>query len=416
MSAESRLRFNKRSLEHLPLPQPGSRFTFHDSEVPGLQLRVTDRGTKSFCVFRRSKHGAPERITIGRFPSLSVERARVKARRYLADLGEGVSVVAQQRNAALEGRTLDDVHREYLASRGVTLVTIQRKDGKSIEQPQLSPYTKLKASTARDYVTAIEKKFADWITKPLASITRDMVEERHRMLTERSPAEANRAMRYLRALFVFASDYRDSEGQPVIPDNPVRRLSAKRLWNRIERRTQYIEPEQLSPWWQAVQSLENKAQYPSREANRDYLVLLLLTGLRRTEALRLRWENVNLKVGTLCAVDTKNRSDHVLPMGRYLWELMRRRRRASDSDWVFANPLTGSRITDPHRQVVNVVARSGVPFSPHDLRRTFASIVSRLGDRLSYYTTKRLLNHRTSDVTQGYVQFDLEQLRSAMQA
>jgi hypothetical protein len=62
------------------------------------------------------------------------------------------------------------------------------------------------------------------------------------------------------------------------------------------------------------------------------------------------------------------------------------------------------------------VAKSGVPFSPHDLRRTFASIVSRLGDRLSYYTTKRLLNHRTSDVTEGYVQFDLEQLRSAMQA
>ena len=95
---------------------------------------------------------------------------------------------------------------------------------------------------------------------------------------------------------------------------------------------------------------------------------------------------------------------------------MQRRRCASNSDLVFANPLTGSRITDPHRQVVNVVVKSGVPFSPHDLRRTFASIVSRLGDRLSYYTTKRLLNHRTSDVTQGYVQFDPERLRAAMQA
>lgn len=52
--------------------------------------------------------------------------------------------------------------------------------------------------------------------------------------------------------------------------------------------------------------------------HRDYLVLLLLTGLRRTEALRLRWENVDLKAGTLCAVDTKNRSDHMLPMGRYV--------------------------------------------------------------------------------------------------
>ena len=416
MSTDTRLRFNKKALENVPLPQSGSRFTFHDLEVPGLQLRVTDRGIKSFCVFRRSKRGAPERITIGRFPTLSVERARIKAKRYLADLGEGISVVARQRDAALEGRTLDDVHREYLASRGVTLVTVQRKDGKSVEKAQLSPNAKLKASTARDYVAAMAKKFGDWRAKPLASITRDMVEARYLQLTQRSPAEANRAMRYLRALFVFASDYRDSEGQPVIPDNPVRRLSAKRLWNRIERRTRYLEPDQLAPWWQAVQSLENKPQYPSREAHRDYLLLLLLTGLRRTEALCLRWENVNLKLGTLCAVDTKNRSDHVLPMGRYLWELMRRRRRASDSEWVFANPLTGHRITDPHRQVVNVVAKSGVPFSPHDLRRTFASIVSRLGDRLSYYTTKRLLNHRTSDVTQGYVQFDLEQLRSAMQA
>ena len=103
-------------------------------------------------------------------------------------------------------------------------------------------------------------------------------------------------------------------------------------------------------------------------------------------------------------------------MGRYLWDVMRRRRSASDSDWVFVNPLTRKRIADPHRQIVNVVDKSGVPFSPHDLRRTFASIVSRLGDHLSYFTTKRLLNHRTSDVTQGYIQFDLEQLRSAMQA
>lgn len=242
-----------------------------------------------------------------------------------------------------------------------------------------------------------------------------MIEARHRTLTERSPAEANRAMRYLRALFVFASDDRDSNGVPVIPDNPVRRLSAKRLWNRIDRRTRYIKVEQLPDWWSAVQSLKNGPQYPSREVLRDYLLLLLFTGLRRNEGLCLRWDNVDLNAGTLCATDTKNRSDHVLPMGVYLWDLMRRRRKLASGEWVFENPLTSNRITDPHRQIVNVVAKSGIPFSPHDLRRTFASIVSRLDDRLSYYTTKRLLNHRTSDVTQGYVQFDLEQLRCAMQ-
>jgi hypothetical protein len=70
-------------------------------------------------------------------------------------------------------------------------------------------------------------------------------------------------------------------------------------------------------------------------------------------------------------------------MGGYLWDFMRTRRRSSDSDWAFANPLTGKRITDPHRQIVNVVEKSGVWFSPHDLWRTFASIVSRLEDWLS---------------------------------
>src|SRR5437764_4643478 len=336
MSSPFCLRFNKSSLESLSLPARGKRATYYDTEVLGLQLRITDRGVKSFCVFRRSKRGSPERITIGRFPSLSVEQARTKAKRYLADLGEGISVSARLRNETLVGKTLDDIHREYLSSRGVSIISVKRKDGKVVEGPEIGPNAKLKFFTARDYVKIMNRQFADWRTKPIVAITRDMVEARHRDSTALSPAEANRAMRYLRALFAFASDYRDSTGEPIIPDNPVRRLSAKRLWNRIERRTRYVEQEQLRDWWNAVQSFKNKPQYSSREVLRDYLLLLLFTGLRRNEALCLRWDNVDLQRSTVCAIDTKNRSNDVLPMGRYLWDVMRYRRSASDSDWVFA--------------------------------------------------------------------------------
>ncbi|HEY2817020.1 MAG TPA: Arm DNA-binding domain-containing protein [Casimicrobiaceae bacterium] len=98
MPSPFRLRFNKSSLETLLLPARGKRATYYDTEVLGLQLRVTDRGVKSFCVFRRSKRGRPERITIGRFPALSVEQARMKAKRYLADLSEGISVSARLHN------------------------------------------------------------------------------------------------------------------------------------------------------------------------------------------------------------------------------------------------------------------------------------------------------------------------------
>ena len=49
MSSPFRLRFNKTSLENLLTPARATRATYYDTEVLGLQLRVTDRGVKSFC-------------------------------------------------------------------------------------------------------------------------------------------------------------------------------------------------------------------------------------------------------------------------------------------------------------------------------------------------------------------------------
>ena len=74
---------------------------------------------------------------------------------------------------------------------------------------------------------------------------------------------------------------------------PTEGLLSKRPWNRELRCPRYFEPDQLVPWWEAVHSPENGPQYPSREVLRDYLVLPLLTGLRRSEALGLPWMNVN---------------------------------------------------------------------------------------------------------------------------
>ena len=84
--------------------------------------------------------------------------------------------------------------------------------------------------------------------------------------------------------------------------------------------------------------MKNTPQHPCIEVLRDYLILLLLTSLRREEALTLRWEHINLENGTLRVVETKNGSQHVLPMGQRLWETLRQRRKATVGEWVFANP------------------------------------------------------------------------------
>jgi hypothetical protein len=167
----------------------------------------------------------------------------VKAKRHLADLGEGISVGARQRNLALAGKTLDEVPREYLETRGITHTVVQRNDGKRVEQPHLSPAAKLKALTARDSVKDMTQKFDDWRHKPITSITRDMVEQRHRTLSERSPAEANRAMRYLRALFCVrvrlsrqhrSSRYPRQSGPPSVSEAT---LEPNRASNPLHRAT-----------------------------------------------------------------------------------------------------------------------------------------------------------------------------------
>lgn len=253
----------------------------------------------------------------------------------------------------------------------------------------------------------------------MLDITRDMVENKHKEISEKSEARANLAMRFLRTLFNFAAEYRDAKGRVVIADNPVRRLSAKKIWNKVKLRSNYIQPHQLKAWWDAVWSLQNDAARGStqdRESVRDYLLVLLFTGLCREEALSLTWSNINFNSKILKIFDTKNRLDHDLPLSDFLFDLFLRRKAISDSDWVFPGSGKLGRIIDPRKLMQKVEDLSGVTFTSHDLRRSFASIVNMLGDSISYYTVKRLLNHKTADVTAGYIQHNPEKLREAMQA
>ena len=147
---------------------------------------------------------------------------------------------------------------------------------KEVYLDYMSARPDLKATTKRDYQTCINIYFKDWLNKPMLDITRDMIEQKHSDLSRTSAARANLAMRFLRALFNFAAEYRDGKGKVIIADNPVRRLSAKKIWNRVERRNNYIQPHQLKPWWDAVWSLKHDPENQNtrdRGTIRDYLLL-----------------------------------------------------------------------------------------------------------------------------------------------
>jgi integrase len=131
----------------------------------------------------------------------------------------------------------------------------------------------------------------------------------------------------------------------------------------------------------------------TRETFRDYLLLLMFTGLRRTEAASLKWEHVDFSARTFTVIDPKNGCDHTLPTSDFLHELLSKRRQVAKGLYVFPSRSAIGHITEPRKQILNVCRESGVSFRAHDLRRTFAGIADSLD--LPWYAIKKLLNHKT---------------------
>ena len=263
----------------------------------------------------------------------------------------------------------------------------------------------LKPVTVRNYDYRLTVCLGDWLDRPVTEISKDEIELRHRHI--KGKAMANSTMRTLRALLRYAEyKYQDREGNPILRNNPVRRLSEVRAWHKDRRRTRLILPAQLGAWFRAVFSLDSQTM-------RDYLLVLLLTGLRRSEAINLRWDDVDLGTGILTIHDTKNGDDLSIPVSDYAWNLLAMRKFAAQSEWVFPGPSQVKPITAAHRSYKIVSQRSGVVFSPHDLRRTFVTVADDLD--LKSEVIKALVNHRSSDVTEGYTIRSIERLRRATQ-
>jgi integrase len=375
-----RITFTKKELEALPIPEKGRAYV-HDAKVNGLVLQITPTGTKSFQVYRKIG-GKPVRVTLGRYPDMTIEQARKAALAALSKLAGGVNPNDEKKAERARAVTLREVFEGYFEA---------RRD--------------LKPTTVKDMRVAFNETFSDWMEKPITKITRDMVERRHRTFgDERSEARANLGMRYLRAVLNFAIDrYKDSEGNPIIQDNPVSVL--KRSWFRVERRRTVIKPHEIQPWWEAVEGLSNRVAA-------DFFKLVLLTGLRREEALSLTWDCVDFKGRTLTVRDPKNRQDHTLPLPPYVFDLLQHRKPESDGVHVFSS--NRGRLSNFRYALDAVEEASGVPFTPHDLRRTFATIADSLD--IPGYALKALLNHKTgADVTAGYVIVTPERLRGPME-
>jgi len=398
----NKINFTKSALNELQIPDIGKRAYYNDLKVKGLQVAVTDKGTKTFYVYKRiNETPYPTRIKLGGYPDLSPENARKQAYKILGQIAEGIDPRADKKNKKSQQITLGGCFDEYFKARN------------------------LKEKTQYDYQRVRIVAFSDWEKKRLTDITSELTLKRHQKLSEKSPSYANVAMRILHALFNFAMyRFEDTNGESIIKVNPASIIARTKSWNRVKRRETYIKETQLADWFHAVQEL--KTNDDKEDSNQiattasDYLMLIILTGLRREEAAKLTWDRIDFKEKTLTIYETKNSETHVLPLGDYLYKLLIKRSETSTTKYVFPGrkikntEYQDGHIIDIRKRVQSVIKNSGINFKIHDLRRTFATYAERLD--IPAYALKYLLNHKTSgDVTAGYILIDVERVRKPMQ-
>ena len=345
------------------------RRIYRDKVVCGFCLQLNKR-TRTFLV-ATSVQGKQLRMTLGRWPLVSVEEARGMAVKALRECREGRSPAKVK---ARKLPTLWDVLPEYCQAK------------------------KLKPASLKRYKSIIRTHFAPWQDQSVSALTGAAFSEHCHHFAQNTGAalvEVGRGVigalvRYLNAVHGLSLE------------SPFNKLAAAGLMpERSKPRARVLREDQLPQWREAVDKIGEK--------QRDYLLLLLYTGLRRDEGINLTRGAIDFIGGVITIPDTKNGRPHSLPITPLMEEILHRRCEGlEDADRLFKG------VSKEH--VFAMAIRQGAPrFMLHDLRKLVATTGERL--KLTDSTLRRILNHTApkSDVLHShYVSLNTEDVLPAL--
>jgi integrase len=416
--AKKRFTFTGDKLRALPIP-PEGRASYYDDVVRGLMLEVTANGAKSFRVYRKFR-GRPVKITCGPFdpnlpetrelpegakpldllgnhPSLNVRMARKLALAVVSELDAGVNPAETHTR---KGITLGEVfgrYRAHLTAEGKKTVPAivwhwQRYLGELPDTPRK------KHGAEREKAPG----GVNWQRRAVADISRADVSRLRLDLAENiGRTTANRVTELLRAMLNFARKHDLYEGQ-----NPAE--DAGKF--DVPSRERFLQPHEAVDFFKAL-SEEDDRDFA------DYVRLLLFTGARRGNVLKMRWDEISLEgaLWTISGEKMKNGDPLTIPLPRQAVDVLRRRAEtANGNEWVFPGETPAGHAGPFRAQWSRFVKKAKVPdLHVHDLRRSLGSWMAAVGS--STVITARALGHRSLSMATVYQRLVAGPVREAMQ-
>lgn len=361
--------FTKAAIEALPVP--GKGWVYHyDLKVQGLGIGVGSTGKKSFILYRKI-NGRPERIILGRYPDLTIEQARGKASELNADIAKGKSPADLLREAKRE-MTLDDLFNEYMARRAAF--------NKRPDKPK---------ATYRLYLSSLGKR-------KLSTIKHEEVDRLHKKIgREIGIVTANIVLKLLHVMFNKAiNEWRIWKGE-----NPAHGIAKF----PEQSRDRFLQSDELPRFFQAVAEEEN-------ETIRDYVLMSLLTGARRSNVLAMRWQDINFERAEWRIHETKNGTPQTVTLSPEAIEILSNRKASDNGEFVFPGFGKVGHLMEPKKGWKRILERAGIDnLRIHDLRRTLGSWQAKTGASLAIIG--KSLNHKNQNTTAIYARLDLDPVR-----
>jgi len=378
---------------------PGTKPQLHwdaNRDHPGLGILVGIRGTKTW-VLQAKVHskGVTRRLSLGPVSTMTAEEAWDRAVPLRRELDAGTDPKAPKRKPATVREALDT----YLSTK-----------------------RKLRERSRADYRGRVERQLKPWLELPISAITPEMAQARFLAISDE--VEARRASGASQggvnvtggatangALVIFNALWRDQKARdPAMASLPDPTVLVRGQWHKLKPRKRRVAAEDLARFYAAIQGLPSQLY-------RDLLSLAIFTGWRDGELIGLRWVEVDLKDRMIHIPEErmKNHRDFDLPMSRQVAELLiARRALGRDGPFVFPGNGRTGHTTSMTVALGRIAAACGVGVSPHDLRRSFASIASTC--RIHRAVEKMLVAHSTDEeVHEAYVVLGDKEVRADVQ-
>lgn len=381
--------------------EPGARLELWDQQTPGLALRVSDRGRKTWIVRYRTPDGRQPRFTLGTYPNLGLAAARDSAGDAIRSARGGGDPSGEKRRAGAEAKsqpvkTLADLATAYFAA---TETGEYRARGK---KKRASTLAEERGVWRRHLESALgDLRVEDVTPDAIKKVLRGLLAKGHGVT-------ANRVRSLIRQMFNFAIK------EERLAANPIAKVPAVGTETARER---VLSDAELRDVWTALKG-PSGLRTPGRDGGEPQPVyigqsvsatirLLLLTMTRRAEVAGMRIDELDLAQATwtLPGARTKNGRPLLVPLSAEALQLIKDAiGRANDgqdkpSYFVFpsprsrSQPITAGALSHTMRDVR--LALGAPRFTAHDLRRSAATIMAseRLG--ISPFLIGRLLNHTT---------------------